>query len=71
MFPIYHGSWQKSWGCDATVAARGPDFYMIFAPMISGRKRLQENIRHSIIPKLQLTTVQGHLISAKRNGMQF
>ena len=64
-------SWKlaKKLGCDATVAE--PDFYMIFAPMISGRKRLQENIRHSIIPKLQLTTVQGHLISAKRNGMQF
>jgi len=62
-------SWKlaKKLGCDATVA----DFYMIFAPMISGRKRLQENIRHSIIPKLRLTTVQGHLISAKRNGMQF
>ena len=68
--PIYHGSWPKSWDVMLQWQPE-PDFYMIFAPMISGRKRLQENIRHSIIPKLRLTTVQGHLISAKRNGMQF
>ena len=65
-------SWKlaKKLGCDATVAARAGLLHD-FCPMISGRKRLQENIRHSIIPKLQLTTVQGYLISAKRNGMQF
>ena len=64
-------SWKlaKKLGCDATVAARA-GLYMIFAPMIPAENayRRTSAFYH---PKLQLTTVQGHLISAKRNGMQF
>mgnify|MGYP001625093678 CR=1 FL=1 len=65
-------SWKlaRKFGCDEKVAARAGLLHD-FCPYDFHKKRPQENIRRSIIPKQRLRTAKEYLRSTRRKEMRF